>query len=101
MLYLLELQKLSVASMTLDDMLAVSAECKILKTEYESHKVPVPEGLTSKIEDLAREIGLKRRDYLAMRLKSALLKREGLKTRDERVADTDREIAELERQLNA
>lgn len=94
-----KLRAVSMASLTLEEAVAVLATHKAIRKEFEDQRIPAPEWLGEQIVDLQREVAVKRVDYLQHQLRKARLKADSLKTRDERRADANAEIARLEKEL--
>ena len=83
----------------LEEAVFLTALVALMRAEYEKLKEPTPEWLDARGKALAREINSRRRDQLELRLRQAKSARSRLMTADERRAQTDREIAELEAAL--
>jgi len=83
----------------MDEMLALRMFGKQLRGEYETANIPAPEWLDDKVRQLNREIELRRRDTLEMRLKEIRAQRTQLLTPSERRVQLEVEEAELNKQL--
>jgi uncharacterized protein YnzC (UPF0291/DUF896 family) len=96
---LLEIYNVSIDSADLEEAVAALAWARSIVNEFTSLQIPVPEKLKFRIEELEREVKLKRRDYLEAKRRSVMLKLETLKTRDQRAADAKAELEQIEAQL--
>jgi hypothetical protein len=96
---LLEIRKLSVESIDLDEAVAALAMTKSISAEYNVQGVPAPEWLTERIGELDREVKSRKRDYLQRALKAAQARQATLKTREEKAAETQAEIDRLNKLL--
>jgi hypothetical protein len=68
---------------------------------YAAYQVPTPEWLKDGIQQLHAEITRRRRDMLEMRRKEVQAKLTSLKSREERKAETEAELARLNDALGA
>lgn len=82
-------------------LVALHAQGKLLRAEYEALRIPVPEWLDDRIRTLSREVESKRTESVELRLRQIAARRAQLKTRDEERADLAREEEELRAQLAA
>ena len=96
---LIEIRSVDVDSIDLDDAVAALAVAKMITAEYTLLRVPAPAWLTEKLDELQRNVKARHRDYLERALKVAKQKRDAFKTREEKAADVNAEIAHLEAAL--
>lgn len=97
---LLELRKMTVESVDMDEAITALAITRMVAAEYANAGFPMPEWVTGRLEGLEREVRAKRRDYLMSALARAKVKREGLKSRETKLADNAAEIAAIEAELD-
>ena len=81
--------------MELEEMLALSMFARALKTEYAGHRLPVPAWLTEQSDKLSAAISTHRRDELQRQLKEVRLRKDQLKTAEERRTDLSKQEADL------
>lgn len=98
---LLEIRKLNVDSMDVDETVAALAITRTTIAEYQAQQIPPPEWLVERQEQFTAEVKARRRDYLQAQLKAAKLRLERLKTPDQKRADTMSEIEQLQKQLSS
>lgn len=94
-----ELRNFDVNRLALDEMFALSAFGKMVRSEYQNRNMPVPEWLTDQLSKLEREIVARRRDELERRLKEIRAQRTMLETTGEKRDRLAREEEELRRQI--
>jgi len=80
----------------LQQAVALSAFARTLRAEFEAHQIEEPDWLGEKIKMLHREIRAMNADAVAARLRSARARLEALRTPDEKRAQLQKEISELE-----
>jgi hypothetical protein len=90
-----EFKNFNVDSADLDELVALSAFGKQLRTEFEAQKVAVPEYVSDNLNSLAREIDVRVADRRATRIRELKSQRDSLKTAAERREAIDRELAAL------
>lgn len=96
---LLEIRKMSIESIDLDEAVSALALLKATRAEYDAQTLPVPEWVDERLTELQAELKSRRRDYLSAALKRAKMKRDALKSRDERARDAEAEVQALEKAL--
>lgn len=89
------LKHLDVERLDFDELIALSAFAKLLRAEYESAS-EVPEWLDDAGRSLKRDLQARQADATEKRLRELKARRETLKTPDQKRADIDKEIADLE-----
>lgn len=94
-----QLRNLNLDRIDIEDAIAGLAFGKTVAAEFGAQKLPVPEWLQEKNEALAREINIRRRDQLAATKKELLRERDKLRTADEKRADLDRRLSEIDTAL--
>lgn len=100
MVMLTQLKNLVIDRVDMDEALSLIVFGKQLAAEYGGHGIEPPMWLTEALEELDREIARRRRDELRRMLKEAKLRREGLKTVDEKRQELDDRIGRLEAQIS-
>jgi hypothetical protein len=90
-----KLKNFDVDRLDLDELVMLSAFARILVAEFEVLKAQTPEWLEIQTKVLRRAILARQADMLEKRLREAKLRRDALKTPDEKRAALDNEIAEL------
>jgi hypothetical protein len=94
-----QLKNFVVDRLDLEEMFALSALGKLVRSEYQNRSMPVPEWLTDQLAVLEREILARRRDELEKRLEEVKASQSGLETPAEKRERLAREREELEKQL--
>lgn len=84
----------------MDELFALSAFGKSLRTEYQNREMPVPSWISDQLNALDREILARRRDELEKRLKDIKAQRTTLETAAEKRERLDKEQADLEKLLS-
>lgn len=82
-----------------DDLVFMHALSNVLITSYETFNIEQPEFLKEARDTLTSEIKNRRRDYLQSQLRQAKMRRESLKTSEQKRRDTEDEIGRLEKTL--
>lgn len=90
-----QFKNFNVDAADLDDLVALSAFGKQLRSEFEVQKVAVPEYVSDNLNALAREIDTRLADRRAQRVRELKAQRESLKTAQERRDAIDKELAAL------
>lgn len=98
---MLEIRRLNLDSVDMDDAVAALAITRTTIAEYATQDIPAPEWLVERMEQFQAEVKSRRRDYIQAQLKAAKLRLERLKTPDQKRADTTAEIEKLTKQLGA
>jgi uncharacterized protein YlxW (UPF0749 family) len=80
----------------LEEMIALAAFAKTLRSEYEAHQVEEPEWLGEKIRMLQREIRSKNADTLAARRREVRARLDAMRTPDEKRAAYQKELEQLD-----
>lgn len=83
----------------LDEAVSLLAFASSLDATYKAHQLETPDWLKDKLPSLRKEVDRRRRDSLEAALKSALARRDALRTSEEKRKDTDAEIARLQASL--
>lgn len=96
---LAELKRLNCDGVQLDELMAHAAFAKILRAEYEGKNITAPEWLDDAIRRINREITLRSKDALEMRLKEIRAQRTQLMTPTEKREQLEKEEAALQEQL--
>lgn len=96
-----QLRNVNVDRMDLDEVVALLTFGEQLQANYTANALEVPEWITDKTSALKKEAQRRRRDNLEAALKSAVARKEALKTADQKRADTDAEIERLKAALAA
>ena len=79
----------------LDELVALSAFGKQLRSEFESQKIPVPEYVSDNLNAISREIDARMADRRATRIRELKSQRDSLKTAQEKRDSIDKELAAL------
>jgi hypothetical protein len=79
----------------IDELVALSAFGKQLRSEFEAQKVTVPEYVSDNLNTISREISSRMEDRRATRIRQLKSERESLKTAQEKRAQIDKELADL------
>ena len=87
-------------SASLDAMVELHAEARITLEEYTALGVEAPAWVQPALESLKRAIQTRNADALAAKLRDLQLRRDSLKTTEEKRASIDDEIAKLQAKLN-
>lgn len=90
-----ELRGLDIERTDLDEMVALSAFGRDMKTEYDRLVIPVPEWLEDRLTELDRETRLRRTDALEKKLKELNAREDALKTADQKRTDVATEKAKV------
>lgn len=85
----------------LDDLVALAAYGRLLRTEYEAQKVDEPEFVDIQLKALRREIASRTDDKREARRRQIKTQLQGLKTTAERKAELEKELGELETEIVA
>jgi ABC-type phosphate transport system auxiliary subunit len=83
----------------MDELILNQAMLRLVNQGYEEAGIETPEYILDRLAAISREITERNRAELQKRLRTLKLKREGLKTREEKAKDMEAEIAELESKL--
>lgn len=75
----------------LDQLVAIHAMAKLLRAEYDTLAMPVPEWLDDRLRAVGREIEVKKREALELRLRQIAARKTQLRTRDEERVDLEKE----------
>lgn len=94
-----QLKRLDVDRMQLDETLALAAFAKSLHAEYDARAIPAPEWLDDSVRTLNREISMRTRDALEMRLKEIRAQKTQLESAGEKRERLAREEEELTAKL--
>ena len=94
-----KLKNLTVAKYPVEELLEFRVWARMIYEEYSTQKLDHPEWLNSAIVALDQEIKSRVRDERARRLSEAKARRSSLRTTEEKRADLDKEITELEEAL--
>lgn len=92
-----KLKNLDVERIDLDEAVELSAIGRVVKDEYEKNGAEAPTWIDDRLREVRREIRARQADMIDKRLREAKARRASLKTTEEKRADLDREIAELEK----
>lgn len=96
---LLEIRKIDIDSIDLDEAVAALAFVKMIHAEYATLKAPPPPWLSDKLDELSRNVKQRHRDYLERALRVAKQKAEAFQTREEKLSQVTAEINSLEAAL--
>lgn len=99
MRYSTESWTLDVRSASLDELVLASVDLKNVIGGYQELGLDVPDRLTGVAKDIKREVVERVRTDKERKLKTMKLRREALKTPDEKRAGLDAEIVALEKEL--
>lgn len=91
-----EIRNFNADAVNLDDAVATLAVGKSVVAEWTAQGIPAPDWLTEKVGEIGREVKARHRDFLERALREALARKTALKTREQKAADTDAEIARLQ-----
>lgn len=94
-----QLKTFSADRLSLDELLMLRASARLLRGEYDTQVIPVPEWLDDAERRLARELFLRRQDELEKQLREARNARAAVATPDEKRNRLDETIARLEKLL--
>jgi hypothetical protein len=83
-----------------EDLYLARGVLRMVDSGYQEDGIDTPEFIVDKLNSINRELTLRNRADIERKLKLAKARRDGLKTRDERLADINAEIAKLEQKLN-
>lgn len=94
-----QFRSVNVLRTDVEELVALATFGRAYKAEFSIHNMPVPEWVTDNLESLRVEIKARNRNHLQaeLRKKKALLST--LKTPDEKRADLNTEVGNLEKQL--
>lgn len=96
-----QLKSVDIDRAQIDDVIALLAVGKLLRTEYEARQYSVPEWIDDKIRMMSRYVEMHRRDALELRLKEARAQQATLLTPTEKREKLAADIAAMEAQLAA
>lgn len=85
----------------LDDLVALAAFGRQLRSEYESHALDEPEWVDIQLKSLRREIHVRIADKLESRRREINSRLESLKTPSQRKSDLLKERQQIDKQLEA
>lgn len=85
--------------MSLDELVELAMYGRALRTEYEQLALEEPEFVDIQLKAIRREIQTRNADKLESRLRELKVRREALKTPTQKKADIEKEIRDLEKQL--
>jgi hypothetical protein len=91
-----EFKSFTLARMDLDELVALAAYGRTLRTEYEAQKVEEPEFVDINLKSLRREIASRQADKVDVRRRQLKTKLDSLKTPAEKKAELEKELAELD-----
>lgn len=94
-----QIRNFNVEGTALEDLVALSAQTRIVQAEFESLKIEAPEFLDLKGKEIRREILSRQADRLEKLLREKKSRREALMPAEEKRQALDKEIAELEQRL--
>lgn len=94
-----KLKNLNVSTYSLEELLELRAMSRLYYDEYKTQKLNPPDWLNNAVVALDGQIHLLVQDELERRLTDAKARRLSLRTPEEKRADLDREIGELEQAL--
>jgi ATP-dependent Lon protease len=80
----------------LDDLVAMAAFGRALRTEYEAHQIEEPEFVSSKLKSLRAEIADRNADKIASRKAEIKARLDSLKSPKEKAAELRKELEALE-----
>lgn len=83
----------------IDELVALSAFGKQLRTEYEVHNIEEPEFVDIQLKSLRREINTRVADQKEKMLRELKARRDALKTPAERKVELNKQIKDLEAEL--
>jgi len=87
--------------MTMDQLIALAAFGRQLRSEYEVHQVEEPDWVDVQLKSLRREIAAKNADSLEARKREINARLDGLKTPTEKKAELLKEKKKIDEQLAA
>jgi hypothetical protein len=90
-----QLKALDTTRPDLDELVSLSAQAKVLRAEYESENVDVPEWLDNANREIKREIRNRAADSIEKRKKELQNRLDALKTPTERRAELQAELDRL------
>ena len=96
---LLEIYNVSIDSADMEEAIAALASARAIVSEFTAQQIPVPDRLKFRIEEIERDVKMKRRDYLELKRRNVQMKIDSLKTRDERRDEAKAELEQIEAQL--
>lgn len=94
-----KLRNLEVDRLNIEEAVVLAAFGRNFKAEFAFQNCDVPEWLDARLRELSREISVRTQDALEAKLKKAKALRETLKPAEERRAELDTQIADLEAKL--
>ena len=89
----------AVDSLSTEEVFAELAINRLVVDQYKALDMPAPHDLTRQVSELEREAKSRRRDQLERALAQARGRKEGFKTREQRLDDVNAEIAAIEAAL--
>ena len=95
-MYLHDIKRIDLACIDLDEAITALAFARAIQAEYQHQEMPSPVWLDERVVQLDREVKEQKRDNLLRSLAQAKVKRESLKTRDQRLSDVNENLAALE-----
>lgn len=98
-----QIASLDFCNMSVEDLSFTLASMKATMSQYGHEQlagIEAPNWLIEGVRSAARELNEKIRDQRAATLKKMKMQRENLRTAEEKRSDLDRQIAELEKQID-
>ncbi len=96
---LLKSEVLAISVDDFHDLVMAVIQLRVVSDGYSDLGIDEPQWLVEKIRDAESELKHRRRDAKERKLIELRMKREGLKSRDEKRGDTEEEIRKLEEEL--
>lgn len=96
---LLKSEVLAISVDDFHDLVMAVIQLRVVSDGYSDLGIDEPQWLVEKIRDAESELKHRRRDAKERQLIELRMKREGLKSRDEKRGDTEEEIRKLEQEL--
>ena len=96
-----ELKNFDKSRASLDEMVELSAQARIIEAEFGATGTDLPGWFEPAVSSLRREIKSRNHDALAAKLRDMVSRRASLSTVDEKRAQLDRDIAKLQEQAAA
>lgn len=87
------------AGFNVEELVELSAAARAVTAEFEQLNAETPEWITKQANEVRRAIRDQQRDALEARLKTAMARRDALKTPDEKRKEIDAEIERLTKTL--
>jgi hypothetical protein len=94
-----KLKTLSVAKYTVEELIELRSQSRLLYSEYDTQKLEKPDWLNNAVNDLDREIAARAHDERARKLSELKARKSQLLTNQEKRDILDAEIASLEKTL--